>query len=53
LPKGVTSAIERGDERIMPLVYRVARESMEDVERMAATRIRKGGTEADRLTGRE
>ena len=51
MPKGVTSAIERGDERIMPLVYRIARESMEEVEQLATTRMRKGGRDADLVTG--
>ena len=51
LPKNVTAAIEGGDERIMPLVHRVATESMEDVERHAMTRVRKGGRDADRVTG--
>ena len=51
LPKGVTSAIEGGDERIMPLFYRTANETMDDVQQMAMTRVRKGGKDADRVTG--
>jgi conjugative relaxase-like TrwC/TraI family protein len=51
LPKNVTAAIERGDERIMPMVWNVANESMEEVKQHAATRVRTGGKDADLITG--
>ena len=51
LPKGVTTAMEGGDSRIQPLFWQAANEAMEDVERMATTRVRKGGRDADRITG--
>lgn len=50
LPKNVTASIERGDQRIMPLVWNVANQSMNDVEKLAMTRVRKGGKDADRVT---
>ena len=51
LPKGVTTAAEGGDSRIPALFWQAANEAMEDVEQMATTRVRKGGVDADRLTG--
>jgi conjugative relaxase-like TrwC/TraI family protein len=51
LPKGVTMAIERGDTRIVPLFYASGDAAMEDAQELAATRVRIGGREEDRLTG--
>ena len=51
LPKGVSTLIECGDERIGLLFREAAREAMEDVERLATTRVRKGGGDGDRITG--
>ena len=48
LPKNVTAAIERGDERIMPLVERVANAVMADIQEMAAAR---SGKAAGTMTG--
>lgn len=51
LPKGVSSAIERGDARIVKAMYEAVDETMAEVERHAMTRVRKGGQDADRMTG--
>jgi conjugative relaxase-like TrwC/TraI family protein len=51
LPKGVTTALERGDSRIREALWAAGNESMEDVEQLATTRVRKGGRDADRITG--
>jgi conjugative relaxase-like TrwC/TraI family protein len=51
LPKNVTGMIERGDERIMPMMVREAKAAMADVEQMAMTRVRAGGENGDRVTG--
>lgn len=51
VPKGVTSALERGDKRIATAIYDTMNETMAEVEKMAMTRVRKGGEEADRVTG--
>jgi conjugative relaxase-like TrwC/TraI family protein len=51
LPKGVTSALEGGDTRIQQAFYEAGDEAMADVERYAMTRERKGGRDADRITG--
>ena len=51
LPKGVTTALEGGDSRIRDAFWEVANEAMNDVETMATTRVRKGGKDADRVTG--
>ena len=50
VPKGVTSALERGDTRIAGAIYDTMNESMAAVEAMAMTRVRKGGRDADRVT---
>ena len=51
LPKGVTTAMEGGDERIQPMLWDALRATMKDVEEHAMTRVRKGGMDADRVTG--
>ena len=51
LPKGVTTALERGDSRIQALFWEAANEAMDDVEQQATTRVRKGGKDDDRVTG--
>jgi conjugative relaxase-like TrwC/TraI family protein len=50
MPKGCTTALELGDERIREALWDAAREAMADVEKLATTRIRKGGMDADRVT---
>jgi conjugative relaxase-like TrwC/TraI family protein len=51
-PKGVTTAIERGDSRLAEVLWEAARETMtQDIEPLATTRVRKGGKDADRVTG--
>ena len=51
VPKGVTTALERGDGRIRQLLWDAGREAMADLEAMATTRVRKGGRQEDRQTG--
>jgi conjugative relaxase-like TrwC/TraI family protein len=51
VPKGVTTAYERGDARIRDVLWEAARETMADIEQHATTRVRKGGQDADRVTG--
>jgi conjugative relaxase-like TrwC/TraI family protein len=51
LPKGVTTAMENGDERIQPMMWKVLRETMADVERYAMSRVRKNNMDTDRVTG--
>jgi len=50
-PKGVTMVIESGDDRVQDALWEAARETVADLERMATTRVRKGGKQADRVTG--
>jgi conjugative relaxase-like TrwC/TraI family protein len=50
LPKGVTAALELGDERIRELLWRAGRQAMADLEELATTRVRKGGRQEDRVT---
>ena len=50
-PKGVTTALEGGDTRIQKALWEAGDEAMADVERYAMTRVRKGGKDADRVTG--
>src|SRR5579872_532200 len=49
--KGVTMAIESGDMRIQQALWDATRETIADLERLAATRVRKGKQQADRITG--
>src|SRR5437660_787352 len=51
LPKGVTTALERGDGRIRDVLWQAARQALADMEEMATTRVRKGGRQEDRVTG--
>lgn len=51
LPKGVTTALERGDERIRDVLWWAGRRALADLEAMATTRVRKGGRQEDRVTG--
>jgi conjugative relaxase-like TrwC/TraI family protein len=50
-PKGVTLAIEHGDGRVQDALWEATRETIADLERMATTRVRKGGRQDDRITG--
>lgn len=50
-PKGVTTALEQGDPRIQQALWDATRETISDLEQLATTRIRKGGEQADRVTG--
>jgi conjugative relaxase-like TrwC/TraI family protein len=50
-PKGVTTVIEHGDGRVQDALWEAARETVADLERVATTRIRKGGKQDDRVTG--
>lgn len=51
VPKGVTVAKLRGDERIGPIIWKANRLAMGELERYATTRVRVGGVEEDRVTG--
>lgn len=51
LPKGVTTALERGDTRIREALWQAGREALADVEPSITTRVRKGGRDDDRVTG--
>lgn len=51
VPKGVTVALERGDDRIQDAIWQAGREAMTMLERYATTRVRKDGRQADRTTG--
>lgn len=50
-PKGVTTVIEQGDDRVQDALWEAARETVADLERYATTRVRKGGRQEDRVTG--
>src|SRR5437868_515195 len=43
VPKGVTEAIEGGDERVREALWQAVRESAADIEGLVTTRVRKGG----------
>lgn len=51
MPKGVTTLIECGDDRVLQLAREANKEAMADLERLATTRVRVGGRDADRITG--
>jgi conjugative relaxase-like TrwC/TraI family protein len=51
VPKGVTLALERGDDRIHAAIWESVREAMGMVEGYATCRVRVGGQQADRVTG--
>src|SRR5438128_1165594 len=50
VPKGVTTALERGDDRIRDVIWDAGRKALGELEEMATTRVRKGGRQEDRLT---
>lgn len=51
IPKGVTTALERGDSRIHDALWEAVRETMADLERYITTRERIGGKQDNRVTG--
>ena len=51
LPKGCTTALENGDERIQNMLWEAATEAVKDVERAVMTRVRQGGQDTERRTG--
>jgi conjugative relaxase-like TrwC/TraI family protein len=51
VPKGVTSALERGDDRIQEVIWQSGEEAMAMLEDYATTRVRVAGQQADRRTG--
>ena len=51
IPKGVTEALERGDDRIQGLLWKANRLAMGDMEAYATTRVRVDGCQEDRVTG--
>lgn len=51
VPKGVTTALERGDDRIQGAIWQSVREAMAMVEPYATTRVRVDGQHEDRVTG--
>src|SRR5690242_6993483 len=50
LPKGVTTALECGDDRIHDLLWWAGRMAIADLQKLATSRVRKGGRDEDRLT---
>jgi len=50
IPKGVTIAIEGGDECVREALWEAGRETMADLEKHIPTRMR-GGRDGDKLTG--
>ena len=52
IPKGVTVAMEAGDERVHDALWQAGRETMADLESFTTTRVQKGGIkEGERITG--
>ena len=51
VPKGVTEAGERGDDRIQGLIWQANRLTMNDIQPYATTRVRVDGRQEDRVTG--
>lgn len=51
VPKGVTTVAECGDDRIGQAIWESVRETMAEIESLTTTRVRKGGADADRVTG--
>jgi conjugative relaxase-like TrwC/TraI family protein len=51
VPKGVTLALERGDERIQAAIWQAVREAVAMLETYATTRVRVEGKQEDRVTG--
>ncbi|MDZ4858038.1 MAG: MobF family relaxase [Candidatus Hydrogenedentes bacterium] len=50
IPKGITIALEGGDERIHDAIWQAGREAMGDLEGMITTRM-KGGRDGEKITG--
>ena len=50
-PKGVTTAINGGDTRLEDAMWASYHDTMAYMESFATTRVRKGGMDADRVTG--
>ena len=50
VPKGVTIALERGDDRIHDALWKAVDEAMAMLEDYATTRVRVDGQQADRRT---
>ena len=51
VPKGVTTALERGDDRIQRAIWESVRDAMAMVETYATCRVRVDGQQDDRVTG--
>ncbi len=51
VPKGVTTALERGDARVQNVIRSAMTQAFDDLEQAATTRVRKGGRYEDRTTG--
>jgi conjugative relaxase-like TrwC/TraI family protein len=51
VPKGVTTALEQGDDRIADMIWQANRLAMGDLEGYATTRVRVGGKQENRVTG--
>jgi conjugative relaxase-like TrwC/TraI family protein len=51
VPKGVTTALERGDDRVHEAIWRAWWATFERLESYATTRIRVGGQQDERVTG--
>jgi conjugative relaxase-like TrwC/TraI family protein len=51
VPKGVTTALERGDKRVQGVIRWAMTKAFDDLEQAATTRVRKGGRQEDRVTG--
>ena len=51
VPKRVTEALECGDERIQPAIWRALERTMKKIEEYATTRVREDGKQEDRVTG--
>jgi conjugative relaxase-like TrwC/TraI family protein len=51
VPKGVTTALERGDARVQDAIRWAMTKAFADMEQAATTRVRKEGKYEDRITG--
>ena len=51
VPKGVTTALERGDTRVQGVIRWAMTQAFADIEKAATTRVRKHGKYEDRVTG--
>ena len=51
VPKGVTTALERGDTRVQGVIRWAMTQAFADMEKAATTRVRKHGKYEDRVTG--